>query len=144
MPKIRKRADKRLAVGLLLLFATLSLALGIYQARQLLHLLQNGLRSPAVVVAIHRGARGSRQAVLRFRTETGRVLEVRDRFRMYLVRHHAGDAVIALYDPLDPDNATIDTGPWMWQEPALLLAGCVVLAGLAVLVQRLETRQHAA
>jgi len=141
MITLSRQVDMRLLVGLLLLFASLSLALGIYQARQVLHLLQHGLRASAEVVAVHSGARGARKAVLRFRTASGEVREVRDRFLMHLVRYHAGDAVIALYDPLDPDNATVDNGPWIWQEPGFLLAGFVVLAGLAILIPRAQARQ---
>jgi len=144
MQKLLKQVDRRQPVWLLLLFATLSLALGIYQTRQLMHLQQNGLRATAEVVAIETGIKGARKAVLRFRTETGTVQETRDRFRMYLVRYHTGDAVIALYDPLEPGNATVDTGPWMWQEPALLFTGFAVLAGLAMLVPRLQARQQVA
>lgn len=143
MQKTPRRGNNRLPFRLLLLFASLSLALGIYQTQQLLQLLQDGVRAPAEVVAIHHGARGARMAVLRFRTEAGREQETRDRFQMYLVRHHAGDTVVVLYDPSAPDNATIDIGPWMWQEPAFLLAGFAVLAGLAVLAHRFETRQQA-
>ncbi|HYQ72714.1 MAG TPA: DUF3592 domain-containing protein [Gammaproteobacteria bacterium] len=136
MTKPGRHANPRLLRWLLLLFAALSLVFGIRQTQELRHLQQHGLRTPAEVVAVDIGARGARMAVLRFRTQTGELQETRDMFRMYLVRYHAGDSVTALYDPQDPGMATVDNGPWMWQEPGLLLAGFVFLAGLWLLVPR--------
>ena len=133
-----KRQARNLRIGIAgcYLFALISLGIAMYETRTLLHLLKNGKRADAVVVEIDVGTKGGKKAVFQFTTESGEQVSSHDLLQMFLIRHDPGDAVIVLYDPSDTKIATIDIGPWMWQEPGFLYFGFVFLFGLGVLLSR--------
>jgi hypothetical protein len=112
------------------------LAGGVYQTHRLLHLANKGKRADAVVVGIDVGVKGSKRAVLRFVTDTGRTAESRDLFQIMVFRFNKGDHVTVLYDPSDPGIATIDLGLWTWQQPVFFYFGFVFLGILGLLIAR--------
>lgn len=136
----RKLVKPMLGVAACYLLAFVSLGIAVHETRALLALLEHGERANAVVVGIHVGVKGGKKAMFEFETESGERVTSRDLFQMYLVRHEVGDAVVALYESRDPQVATIDIGPWMWQEPGLLYFAFAFLAGLGVLLLRAERR----
>ena len=126
------------AAGLLLAFT--SLGIGIYQTLELLRLLNNGVRSPGVVIDIDVGIKGGRKAVFQFTTERGQIVTSRDLFHMILIRHRKGDTVTVLYDPANVKTATIAMGLWTWQEPGFLYFGFVFLMVSTLFLRRWESK----
>ena len=128
--------NRHIGIAGCFLFALLSLGFAVHETRTLLHLLEVGRYADAVVVDIDVGAKGSKRAVFEFTTESGESVTARDLFQILVIRHHRGDAVVALYDPSDPKMATIDTGRWLWQEPIILYFSAAFMLGLGVLIYR--------
>ena len=133
-----KRQARNLRIGIAgcYLFAFISLGIAVYETRTLLHLLNNGKRADAVVVAIDVGTKGGKKAVFQFTTASGEQVTSDDLLQMFLIRHDPGDAVTVLYDPSNTKIATIDIGPWMWQEPGFLYFGFALFFGLGILLPR--------
>lgn len=67
-------------------------------------------------IAVREAANGR---YLEFKEQYGRTVRTRDLSQLHLIRPHRGQRVTVIYDPADPEQATIDLGPWTWQEPAL-------------------------
>ena len=117
------------------------LVASIYQTQLLLPLLKNGMRTEAIVVDIHRGAKGSKFAIYQFDTETDQQVTSRDNFQMYFIRLDKGEQVTVIYDPNDTNIITADLGLWNWQSTTIFLFGFVFLAILGLLILRYKPKQ---
>ena len=132
-------SDRQFRLGLLAcwLLALLCLGFGIASTMELLRLLDEGERADAVVTGIDVGARNTKRAILEFTTRDGTRVNTRDTFQLFLIRPEPGEHVRVIYDPVEPETATIDLGPWTWQQPVMLYGGFVFLAGLAIVMARI-------
>lgn len=99
------------------------------------------MRAEAIVVDIHRGAKGSKFAIYQFDTETDQQVTSRDNFQMYFIRLDKGEQVTVIYDPNDTNIITADLGLWNWQSTAIFSLGFVFLAILGVFILRYKPKQ---
>lgn len=123
--------------------ALVSLGCAVYSTATLHYLLTEGVKTDAVVAGIHSGTKGSKRAVLEFTDQQGRPVKTRDYCQFFLVRPDRGEQVTVIYDPENPQTATIDLGIWTWQQPVAFYLGFLFLAGLGALIFRFGNRNHA-
>ena len=138
---MKAKISDRAAIIACYVLAFTSLAAAIYHTQLLLPLLDNGKRAEAIVVAIDRGAKGSKFAIYQFDTETEQQVTSRDNFQMYFIRLHKGEHVTVIYDPKDTSIITADLGLWNWQGTAIFLFGFVFLASFGVLILRYKPKK---
>lgn len=123
--KARHRQN-RLGLLACVLLALPCLGLGIASTVDLLHLLAEGERTQGIVSGID-VAPGIRSA--RYLPDD-------------IDTPEKGDRVRIIYDPRDPETATVDLGLWTWRQPALFYVGSVFLAALALLLGSMFARER--
>lgn len=138
---MKTKVSDRAAIIACYVLAFTSLAGAIYHTQLLLPLLDHGKRAEAVVVAIDKGAKGSKFAIYQFDTDTDQQITSRDMFQMYFIRLHKGEHITAIYDPNNQRMVTADLGLWNWQGTAIFLFGFVFLASFGVLILRYKPKK---
>ncbi len=98
--------------------------------------MDHGERTQGVILQIKTGAKGSKRAVLKFKTIEEELIETPDFFPLFFEKRKKGEQVTVLYDPRNPKTATIDTGFWLWKIPAFLYFGFVFLFLLTIIIDR--------
>ncbi|MCP3870700.1 MAG: DUF3592 domain-containing protein [Gammaproteobacteria bacterium] len=123
------------------LLAVTFLAAGVYEIGFLMPLLNDGKRADATVVEIKIGVKGGKRALLQFVTEAGKTEVADDHFEMLFFRFEKGARVTVLYDPKNPQIATIDLGLWVWQLPMFFFSGFLILSILGIVLFRHKPRK---
>ena len=131
-----KKANDLYAIIACIVLAVACLAAAIYHVNKLWPLLDHGKRAGAVVIDLHKGARGSKWAIYRFVTDKGDEVTARDLFQMYIIRLDRGDEVTVIYDPVDYNTVTADFGILTWQGPVIFLSGFILLTVLGILIKK--------
>ena len=91
-----------------------------------------------VVTEVRSGIKGVSRATLSFTAATGEEVQARDAFQMIYPRFEAGAAVQVRYQPENVQLATIDTGNWIWLQPAAFILGALACLGLAIFLPLLD------
>ena len=140
--KEKYKVSDRLGIIACYIMAFTSLGAAVYHLHIILPLLDDGIRTEAIVVDIKKGAKNSKWAIYQYQTETGIQLTSRDKFQMYIVRLHKGNHVTVIYDPEKPETVTADLGLWTWQGVVIFMFGFLFLATLGVLILRYKPGKH--
>ena len=128
-----RTSDRTAAIASFFLAIVCVFAAG-YHVKLLLPLLKQGVRAEAVVTGIKVGARGSKTAIYRFQTPSGKEIKSRDIFQMYLIRFHKGDHLKVIYDPSETSIVTADLGLWIWQGAVIFIFGVALFSILGFLI----------
>lgn len=125
-----------LAAGVILLF------ISAYAASRARDLQRNGVTVVGHVIRLERGSKGSSFPVVEFQAGDERIT-FKSRMGSSPPSFHAGESVAVLYDPLDPQRATIQSFGQMW-GPSIVsgLLGAVFTAiPSGILIGRMRRRK---
>lgn len=128
------------AAGIL---ALVSLGCAVYSTATLHYLLTEGVKTDGVVAGIHSGVKGAKRAILEFTDQQGRPVKTRDYCQFFLIRPDRGEQVTVIYDPENPETATIEMGIWTWQQPVAFYLGFLFLAAIGIFIFSTETNSRA-
>jgi len=131
--------NRRVVVPLLLLFAVLSLGLGMYEGNKIRLLETKGLRAPGTVVRLqseyNSGSHGGGYTyypVVDYTTADHVSVEFKDSIGSNPPGHHPGDSVTVLYLADKPQKeAIIDRGLMNWLVPVIFILLGMIMAWAA-------------
>ena len=126
-----------LAAGIILLLV------GAYAASRARDLQRHGVTAVGHVTRLERGSKGSSFPVVEFQTEDEQRITFKSRMGSSPPSFRVGEAVAVLYDPLDPQRASIQSFGQLW-GPSILsgLLGAVFTAiPSGILISRARRRK---
>jgi hypothetical protein len=147
----QRAQNSKLAIPLLVVFAAILLAVGVYQSVEISRLEASGLRAQGEVVRLKEeyssgdhGGHYSYYPVVRVRLSQNSYFEFKDATGSNPPSYRRGDKVTVLYLAENPQrSAMIDRGPfWNWVIPVVIFAFAALL--ILILASTLWSRRTSA
>src|SRR3974390_1194455 len=92
----------------------LTLGIGSWIAAGTLRLQRNGVAAEGHVIRLDRGSKGARFPVVEFQTQSGESVTFKSRSGSSPPSFRVGESVPVLYNPNDPQHASINTSWQLW------------------------------
>lgn len=139
----KQAQNSRLAIPLLLIFAAILVAVGIYQSVRISHLESAGLRAQGEVVRLKEeyssgnGGHYNYYPIVRVQLSKNSYFEFKDSMGSNPPSYRRGDTVSVLYLAEDPQrSATIDRGTyWNWAIPVVIFLFAAIVIAILVSMQ---------